>query len=147
MKRITPILFAASLLLLPLSACEKTESTSPDDAAAADAGPEQGEGKQGSMHQDFEGREVVDNWKAEPGDVTTCPFSGKKFEVKDDSPHFEYEGQSFVFCCSKCLSKVEADPEQYLGELAAEANAAEEVDAPAEDAEAEAEAEADPEAE
>ncbi len=105
MTRFPPWLFALALLA-PLSACKKTagETTPPGD----------GQG-------DLEDREVVNNWEAKTGDVAICPISGKKFEVKDDSGRFDYQGYSFVFCCANCLDKVEADPGKYLDALVEEA--------------------------
>ena len=68
------------------------------------------------------GREVVDNWNAQVGDVTVCPISGKKFEVGEDAGHFDYQGYSFVFCCSgSCIDKLAADPGKYLDALVEEA--------------------------
>jgi hypothetical protein len=100
-KRLIPLLFTALALLAP--GCKAPATTTPeDDATAAPAA-------------DLEGREVVDNWKAQPGDVTVCPISGKKFEVTEESGRFDYRGYTFVFCCAgPCLDKVEADPGKYL---------------------------------
>ena len=64
MKLRTSLLVGA-LLGLPLAApgCDKGSSTDPDAATAAD--PEEAR--------------LVENTQAKPGDVTTCPYSGKKF--------------------------------------------------------------------
>lgn len=109
----TRALTLSVLALLSLSACNKTEATAttppPDATAPAKA-------------DDLEGREVVDNWKAQPGDVTVCPISGKKFEVEADSGRYAYQGHEFVFCCSgSCLDKVAADPGKYLDALVEQA--------------------------
>jgi YHS domain-containing protein len=109
MKRLT-IHFLALVVSTSfgLAACKKAETTVPEHAQA-----EAGE---------FEGREVVDNWRAKPGDVTICPITGKKFEVDASSPHFSYQGYKFVFCCAgECLEKVEANPGKYLDALVEEA--------------------------
>lgn len=121
MKRTNILLLA--VLLLPFAGCKKAETTSPDEATAAGDAEAKSEGEMGKHDESkFEGREVVDNWSAQPGDVTVCPISGKKFEVTEDSGHYEYEGYTFVFCCAgKCLEKVEAEPEKYLGALVEEA--------------------------
>ncbi|MCA9680751.1 MAG: hypothetical protein KC457_01040 [Myxococcales bacterium] len=122
--RLVPLFFALALAL-PLAACEKGETTNPDQGTAQAQGDGQGE-EHGEAHDDakFEGREVVDNWKAQNGDVTVCPISGKKFEVSDASGRWDYEGHSFVFCCDgACLDKVKADPDKYLGELVQQAQA------------------------
>jgi hypothetical protein len=89
-----------------LVACKKVETTAPEQA----------------QHGDFEGREVVDNWRAKPGDVTVCPLTGNEFEVDANSGRVSYQGYSFVFCCSgECLVPVEADPGKYLDALVEEA--------------------------
>ncbi len=114
----------ALALTLGLSACKKTETTTPEhhghhghhaDGSAHDE----------SKHGDFEGREVVVNYAAKPGDVTICPYSGKKFEVKADSPRIDWQDKSWVFCCDKCLGEVQADPEKYLGKVLEAESAAE----------------------
>jgi len=111
-----------SLAALPLGACDGGGSTAtPDDAATAEHEGHDADGE-GAGEDEFAGREVVDNWLAEPGDVTVCPISGRKFEVDDKSGHMSYEGYEFVFCCSgECLDKVEANPGKYLDELVEEA--------------------------
>lgn len=89
-----------------LFACKQAETTAPEHAP-------QGE---------LEGREVVDNWRAKPGDVTKCPLTGNEFEVDANSGRVSYQGYSFVFCCSgECLVPVEADPGKYLDKLVEEA--------------------------
>jgi hypothetical protein len=125
MHRILSSLFALALCF-SLSACKKDgapETATPDHAHGHDHdhgdGHEHGDGHD-AKHGDFEGREVVDNWNAQTGDITVCPISGKKFEVAESSPRFDYEGHSFVLCCGHCLSKVEADPSK-LDALVAEA--------------------------
>lgn len=52
---------------------------------------------------------------AKIGDRTRCPVSGEEFTVKDDSPHTEYQGKTYYFCCPHCVQKFEADPSRYLG--------------------------------
>lgn len=108
-----------TLTLLPLAACKKAETSSPDDATpTSNTGHEDHAGGE----DEFAGRDVVDNWSAQPGDVTVCPISGKKFEVKEDSGRFAYQGYEFVFCCAgKCLEQVEADPGKFLDALVEEA--------------------------
>jgi YHS domain-containing protein len=120
MTRILPFLLTAALL--PLTACKQSaESTAPDDATPGQ-GQQHREGQGAQDDSKFEGREVVDNWEAQPGDVTVCPISGRKFEVNEDSGRYEYQGHTFVFCCAgKCLEKVEADPGKYLDALVEEA--------------------------
>jgi YHS domain-containing protein len=52
---------------------------------------------------------------AKVGDRTRCPVSGEEFVVKDDSPHTDYQGKTYYFCCPHCVHKFEADPSKYLG--------------------------------
>lgn len=120
MKRSLPVLFVSWILCLPLVACDGAGSATPADAAA---GGGAGEGAEAPAEADaFAGREVVDNWLAQSGEVTVCPISGKKFEVDDKSGHFSYQGYTFVFCCDgKCLEQVEADPGKFLDALVEEA--------------------------
>lgn len=115
-KGAVPLLLTA-VLLVPLSAC-KTNPTATPEAAASE-----GEG-QGEAADDLEDREVVPNWEAQAGDVTVCPMSGRKFEVKENYDRYEYEGYTFVFCCANCIDKVRADPGKYLDPFVAEAQAA-----------------------
>jgi YHS domain-containing protein len=120
MKRLV-VLSLCLVVPFILTACKKAPTTEPEQAHHGD-GHHGSEGHHGEQHSDFEGREVVDNWSAEPGDVTVCPISGKKFEVDADSGHFSYQGYTFVFCCAgACLEKVEADPGKYLDRLVEQA--------------------------
>lgn len=121
MTRTTPL--ALSLLLaLALGlglGCKKSETPETNSPDAASPDPDQA---QAPAQDEFEGRTVVDNWTAKPGDVTVCPISGRKFEVEEDSGHFSYQGYTFVFCCSgACLDKVEADPGKFLDKLVEQA--------------------------
>lgn len=50
---------------------------------------------------------------AQVGDTTTCPISGEQFVVSADSPHSEYEGHTYYFCCPGCAQRFEANPAQY----------------------------------
>jgi YHS domain-containing protein len=51
---------------------------------------------------------------ARVGDRTHCPVSGEEFVVRDDSPHTEYQGKTYYFCCPRCVHKFESDPSKYL---------------------------------
>jgi hypothetical protein len=106
-----PGLALSLLVSCVLFGCKKVETTPPEQAQ-----PEH------SQQGDLEGRAVVDNWLAKPGDVTVCPLTGNKFEVAANSGRVSYQGYSFVFCCSgECLEPVEADPGKYLDPLVEEA--------------------------
>jgi Cu+-exporting ATPase len=53
--------------------------------------------------------------EAKVGDRTKCPVSGHEFVVKDDSPHAEYNGKTYYFCCTDCPKAFEAHPEKFVG--------------------------------
>ncbi len=116
MKRLLPLMLIAAFALAP-TACDKAETTTPEDATAHHEGEEEDHHDEAA----FEGREVVGAWQAQAGDVTLCPVSGEKFEVSEASDRFEYQGHSFAFCCGGCLEKAKADPAQYLDALVEEA--------------------------
>jgi hypothetical protein len=40
--------------------------------------------------------------EARIGDRTTCPVSGEEFIVSPTSPHAEYGGKTYYFCCAVC---------------------------------------------
>src|SRR5262245_20542280 len=52
--------------------------------------------------------------EAKVGDRTKCPVSGDEFVVKADSPHAEYHGKTYYFCCSDCPKAFEANPEKFV---------------------------------
>jgi YHS domain-containing protein len=111
-----PTSYLLALTLTLTFACKKDDSSTPPDTT------DQGTDEKHPAAEDLEGRPVVDNWKAQVGDVTVCPISGKKFEVKQDSGHYEYQGYTFVFCCAGgCLDKVKAEPGKYLDKLVEQA--------------------------
>jgi YHS domain-containing protein len=51
--------------------------------------------------------------EAKVGDRTKCPVSGHEFVVKADSPHAEYNGKTYYFCCTDCPKAFEANPEKF----------------------------------
>lgn len=89
-------------LLLPL-ACEKGESTGPGDATPTNA-----------ESTSEPSATLVPNAEAQPGDTTTCPFSGRSFVVNEDHPRVEYEGKQYWICSEKAAESVRADPAKYL---------------------------------
>ena len=52
--------------------------------------------------------------EAKVGDRTKCPVSGDEFVVTADSPHAEYNGKTYYFCCAHCPKAFEAHPEKYV---------------------------------
>ncbi len=100
------ILLAASALVLLVPGCDKPETATPADAAAP-ATPE-------APAADAPAAEVVKNVDAQPGDTTTCPYSGRPFVVKAEHPQVEYEGETYWVCSEEAAEKVRADPAKYL---------------------------------
>jgi len=52
--------------------------------------------------------------EAKIGDRTKCIVSGHEFVVKADSPHAEYNGKTYYFCCPDCPKAFEANPEKFV---------------------------------
>ena len=52
--------------------------------------------------------------EAKVGDRTKCPVSGHEFVVTADSPHAEYNGKTYYFCCSDCPKDFAAAPEKFV---------------------------------
>lgn len=100
---------ALSLALL-VAACDKGKTPTTDPGAST---PATGDAPADSLA----GREVVKNVDAEPGDVTTCPYSGRTFEVKPDHPRVAYQGNSYWICSEKAAEAVRADPGKYLDDF------------------------------
>jgi YHS domain-containing protein len=95
MKPSLRTLLAAALLTL--AGCEKgSETTNPDEAGEVT---------------------VVKNVEAQPGDTTTCPFSGRTFVVKAEHPKVEYQGATYWICSEDAAEKVRADPGKYLDDF------------------------------
>lgn len=57
---------------------------------------------------------LVPPGEARVGDRTTCPISNEEFVVTADSPHTEYEGRTYYFCCAPCVERFRAAPQQYI---------------------------------
>src|SRR5215831_19353273 len=52
--------------------------------------------------------------EAKVGDRTKCPVSGHEFVVTADSPHAEYNGKTYYFCCPDCPKAFAANPEKFV---------------------------------
>ena len=52
--------------------------------------------------------------EAKIGDHTTCIVSGHEFVVTADSPHADYNGKTYYFCCPDCPKAFAADPAKYV---------------------------------
>lgn len=59
------------------------------------------------------GGELVPPGQARMGDRTRCPVTGDEFVVTAESPHAEYEGRTYYFCCADCVAPFQANPAQY----------------------------------
>lgn len=107
-----------SLAVCTLGACDKSggETTSPEPHAQHADGHDDhhAEGEEEHDHGDIEGKQVVAAGGATVGDVTSCPVSGEKFVVTEDSPNLEHEGKTYYFCCANCKAKAEAEPDKFL---------------------------------
>ena len=44
------------------------------------------------------------------------PVCGMTVNVTEDTDRFEYAGEDYYFCSSRCLGKFSKEPENYLGE-------------------------------
>ena len=91
-----------ALLLLVLAACGGATSPAPGPEAPQSVSP----------------APLKAPVEAKIGDRTRCPVTGEEFVVSDDSPHAEYGGKTYYFCCPHCVQKFQADPEKYLGKPA-----------------------------
>ena len=52
--------------------------------------------------------------EAKVGDRTKCIVSGHEFVVTADSPHAEYNGKTYYFCCPDCPKAFAANPEKFV---------------------------------
>ncbi len=57
---------------------------------------------------------VVKNGEAKLGDTTVCPVSGETFVVEADSPHLDYQGKTYFFCCNDCDGDFKKDPAKFI---------------------------------
>lgn len=55
--------------------------------------------------------------EAKVGDRTKCPVSGHEFVVTADSPHADYNGKTYYFCCPDCPKAFAANPEKFAGKV------------------------------
>jgi YHS domain-containing protein len=103
------------VLSLGLGACAKGSGPTTEPPTDTAAQPSSGEPASGEPAADpLGGEPVVKNVDAQPGDVTTCPYSGRTFVVKAEHPKVDYNGQSYWLCSEKAAEAVRADPTRYL---------------------------------
>lgn len=51
--------------------------------------------------------------EAKPGDKSRCTVTGEELDVTADTPHSEYNGKTYYFCCPGCKKKFDADPSKF----------------------------------
>ncbi len=84
-------------------------------ASSGSAGASGGEGSTGGEGAAATTGPLVANGEAAVGDRTTCPIMNEEFTITADSPHAEYEGRTYYFCCPPCVEQFLADPARYTG--------------------------------
>jgi YHS domain-containing protein len=52
--------------------------------------------------------------EAKVGDHAKCPVSGHEFVVTADSPHADYNGKTYYFCCPDCPKAFQDHPEKFV---------------------------------
>jgi YHS domain-containing protein len=96
------------VLSLGLSGCAKGSGPTVEPGAGAEPLP-------GEPSPDpLAGQPVIQNVDAQPGDVTTCPYSGRTFVVKAEHPKVEHDGKRYWVCSEEAAEAVRAGPGKYL---------------------------------
>lgn len=103
MRTLTTILFSS------LFAVACAGSAPPPAAPAAPAAP-----AEAAPTAAAPATPLVAPGEAKVGDRTKCPVSGHEFVVTADSPHADYQGKTYYFCCNDCPKAFEATPEKYV---------------------------------
>jgi hypothetical protein len=102
------VLLPALALALSLTACKSPSRQDPPRE------PDDDRDARVEHRDEFEGRPVVRNYEAKAGDVTYCPYSGKKFEVTSESQRLLWREKSWVLCSDEPMDVIQANPEKYL---------------------------------
>lgn len=103
------------VLSLGLGACSKGSGPTVDPGQGTSEPGTAAEPPTGEPAADpLAGQPVVKNVDAQPGDVTTCPYSGRTFVVKADLPQVEHGGKTYWICSEKAAEAVRAEPGKYL---------------------------------
>jgi hypothetical protein len=114
--RYVVLVIAAAIVLvshrisLAQTQADKSKSAEQKTAAASDAKPKE----KPKVTVVPVGKEDEAAIKAQ----ATCPVSGEKLGSMGDPIKVLIGDKSLYLCCSGCLSKVESDPELYLGKVA-----------------------------
>jgi YHS domain-containing protein len=98
-------------LALGVSACAR--GSGPTSEPPVDPGTATAPGADAAADP-LAGQPVVENVDAQPGDVTTCPYSGRTFVVKAEHPRVEHDGRTYWVCSEEAAQAVRADPARYL---------------------------------
>lgn len=97
----------ASLLFVVLAAC----SSNPPPVAPTAPAPAATEAAPAPAPA---AKDIKAPGEAKLGDTTKCPISGEEFVVAESSPHAEYNGKTYYFCCPDCAAKFKADPTKFV---------------------------------
>ncbi|MCB9649416.1 MAG: YHS domain-containing protein [Deltaproteobacteria bacterium] len=117
MKSSIITLFASLVLALGLVACKSGGAQEgPASAPAAAADEHHDDGHHADGHHGHADEDAPSSFDAPPaaGTLAKCPVSGEVFTVEADTDRAEYQGKHYVFCCSKCAGKFEADPTKFV---------------------------------
>lgn len=104
-SKIVPVV--ASLVVLTACGGAPKEPAAPETPAAPQA-PTAAPGDTAAAD------DVKAPGEAKPGDKSRCTVTGEDLEVNEDTPHAEYKGKTYYFCCPGCKKKFEANPEQFI---------------------------------
>lgn len=103
--------YAAPLLACVLAACGGAASSTATPATPAASAPAAAP----AAPSPSPSADLKAPGDAKIGDRTRCPVSGEEFTVTADSPHADYQGKTYYFCCPHCPQRFQADPSKYLG--------------------------------
>lgn len=83
------------------------------EAQACDGNCKCGSGEK-KADKTAEADKLVPQPGAQVGDKTLCPVMGEVFEIGEDTPFVEHEGQKVFVCCPGCASGFAKDPAGFL---------------------------------
>lgn len=118
-------LLASLVLTLGLVACksggeQKGPASAPASAPAAQTDAHHGDGHHDDHakagHHGHDASEKAPQVFDAPPPVGTkamCAVSGEVFTVEADTDRAEHDGKHYVFCCSRCVDKFNADPHKF----------------------------------
>jgi Cu+-exporting ATPase len=62
---------------------------------------------------DTKGGALKEPGDAKVGDKSRCPVSGEEFTITASSPHADYQGKTYYFCCPGCDKRFQENPGKY----------------------------------